>query len=282
MSENIDQLILEFVKQSESKFPSIFIDYYFCGSRVDKSSNKNSDLDIILVINKDISKEIQDSFGMFLDKFNTYPVIETCTLDTRDLVDLPAWAKFAKHIYGKDSFKNIPLESLEDSKKRFIHGVYRFLYIFLRDSKNQLVYPLSLPDENKDFYGYKINQTEYGLSTKRFVSATARICGALLSLKYDYQPKSKKDSIESYAKLSQCKFTTYVLDCYQKLSKDWDYKVPKDKESLKVFYELLKVYNQFENHFLEEIKLYMIDLSNINCEDVWFKNCKKMIYLYKV
>ncbi|MCJ8347495.1 hypothetical protein MJH12_18295, partial [bacterium] len=250
-------LVNKFIKQSETQFPNIFIDYYFCGSRMDDSSNQHSDLDMILVINRDIDQTIQTKFAEFLDDFNTYPEIETITLDTRELKDLPAWAKNAQHMHGVHSFQEIPLESMEDAKHRFIHGVYRFLYIFLRRSDKSLSYPLSLPNKEAEFYGYHLAQSDFGLSTKRFVSCTARICGALLSLNHNYQPKSKKDSIFTFLKLAKSEHHDFVTNCYQKLSIDWNYEVPKDPKDLTHLHEILIQFHQFENYFLEEIQDYM-------------------------
>lgn len=279
MNSQESQLIQLFIDSTEQRFPNIFIDYYFCGSRLDDSSNQNSDLDLILVINKDIDLEIQKSFGIFLDDFNTYPVIETCTFDLRDLGTLPAWAKNAKHMHGLNSFENVPLESIDQSRHRFIHGVYRFMYIFLRTSELKLQFPLSLPDENSEFFGYTVQQTEFGYSLKRFVSATARICGALLALQYNYQAISKKDSIEKYALKSECEFSDFVIKCYQTISSKWDYNLPTNDEDLIKLHELLKQFNHFENYFLEQVSEYMQIHRDAKCLDRWFIKCEDMIEL---
>ncbi|MCO4780874.1 MAG: hypothetical protein KC646_01015 [Candidatus Cloacimonetes bacterium] len=279
MNSQESQLIESFVESSEKDFENIFVDYYFCGSRLDDSSNQNSDLDLILVVDKDVDIEIQKAFGDFLNDFNTYPIIETCTFDLRDLETLPAWAKNAKHIHGVDSFQNIPLESIEQSRHRFIHGVYRFLYIFLRDSAEQLQYPLPLPDKNSEFYGYTIQQTDFGFSLKRFVSATARICGALLALHHDYQAVSKKDSILQYAEKSEDGFSEFVLHCYSTISKKWDYNLPTDRSDLTKLHLLLRDFNLFENYFLVQVSQYMQSQRDLKLQDSWFIKCEEMIKL---
>jgi hypothetical protein len=257
-----------------------FSGYYLCGSQLDNSANKNSDIDLILVVDKDVSEADQKCFDILYEKLYALhiPPIGIQVTDVRNVQTLPAYAKTAKLIYGKDLFSAIPLEEPEQTLKTYIHGSYRFIYMFLRKAEVALSYPVDIPDCADELLGYQLEKKSYGVCVKMLVSAVARISGALLVQKTAFQPRSKRECIEKYAELTGGEFSAFVSDVYKTLAREWQYKLPGNIESVTKFKNILKRFNDFENHFLQQIRAYMLQQSEQDAE--WYKSCNSMIKLF--
>jgi len=113
-SMEISELI-KIIEITEQRCPNIFAAYYLCGSQLDRSANKNSDVDLIMVVNKDIPDGDKKVFDQVYQEYYVthHPQIGILVIDVRHKSDLPVYAKEAQHLFGSDPFNSIPIEKVE-------------------------------------------------------------------------------------------------------------------------------------------------------------------------
>lgn len=270
------------IEETEEECPGLFLAYYLCGSQLDDTANRLSDIDLILVPQEPVPTELKAKFNSVYERVYKVhePEIGILVLELSSLTDLPAYSKFAQHLHGVDCFQDIPLQSLDKTIQSYIHGSFRFLKLFLRDEKEVLKFPLEIPCENDVTLGYRFPKLESGFNCKRLVSAIARMSGAILALKLEKQPASKKECVGLYGREADLPYSGFVRNSFQTMHSDWEYLVIED--SLMEFQKILLEFNSFENMYLREIYPYLQKLESKGCSENWFEWCKSAIDLEKL
>lgn len=281
MKKNIESIVKKFIDLCNEKFPSMFSAYYVCGSQMDNSANKNSDIDLILITEVKAENQLITDFKNFLSSFNQEykTLMGPAIFELEDLTTMPAFLKQSVFIQGQDHFKNIPLQPIEYTIKRFIQGGFKFISIFLRLADTALTYPIEFVDKKSEFLGYTLSEEDYGTSTKRISNAIARFCGALISLQWGERPTTKRNSIETYTNLSSCSFKNWVRDTFDLLVNQWEYELPSSQEDLNKLNEILVQFNKFENYFLERVTPFILEQISKDEDKTWLATCQNYIDL---
>ena len=281
IDNRIQDIINAFIDTVDAQFPGLFIDYYLCGSQMDQTANDNSDIDLILVTEKSVAKEVEDAYGEIYKTFNRNNSLQIGAMvhELTDLKNLMAYEKSALHLKGENCFRNIPLYDIDSTIKQYIFGSLKFIGMFLRDRNSELHLPVALPDPEAEteFYGYRFPDESFGPCCKRIVSAIARFCGALIALKWNKHPVSKRESIKVFAQLSSSRFVHWVVEVTELMSKEWNYLLPVNIEDKARFLEILRTFNDFENYFLEQVTPYINSCLEDDNGKEWVKECNTLV-----
>lgn len=281
--EKIDNIIRGFITRCESSFPDKVLGYYLVGSQLDNTENENSDIDLIVVFANGSTKKDKEKFSHLLDHVNSLNSIEIgCYVQDKEYFDagLPLYLKAASLLYGSHVFADIPLFPIDTIARKWITGAF-FLIQRLHGVETGLKYPLNYPDNGSDYYGYHFVEKDGAITTKRMVSTVARMAGAILALKAERHPKSKRDSILLYKSHIGGLWADYVESVYLKMNQSWHYNIPYLPEERAEFQGLCRQLLGFENYFLKLCR--PIIMEDLHHQDIhrrnWAEDCLARIML---
>jgi predicted nucleotidyltransferase len=202
--QRIDDILLGTLGLLDAMLPGRMRGAYLTGSLVDGTATDGSDIDVLIVLKGTMSEDDEAVFrrirldgsrlaGRFLD---VAPDSEAALFtEGRPL----AKAATFDLIWGEETKDRWAIESVEASLHHPMRGSYFYLGHF-RGSTGPLVYPLSYPDPNGEFFGYErrgYHDLDGWISagTKAFIGGMTLAASVIVAIRAGELPATLRQSL---------------------------------------------------------------------------------------
>lgn len=261
-NQRVDNILRGVIGIFETIFPNRIRGYYLVGSYADGTAVSTSDIDMKILfknrfrdnIERKNSQQICDyCFGLISPIAGDVTARDEETAFSSSTLRLRIKAG-SLLLYGEDIRDKISLPPLGQNLRDVMFRACVFCFTDrLRPNLKARVYPLGYPDPSDEFYGYT-----YKGGTTVFVSLLSAIATAIVSSKAKKYVLTKNDSLKLYKKYINDEWTTLLEVAFEKIRRQWEYQIPKNKDERRQLREICGQTLAFENHFLIIYKDFLL------------------------
>ena len=254
-------------------FPERIRATYIQGSHADETQIETSDIDLLIVFKggfQDDERHRAESLVQQYSAENTFE-LDIELVDEKSLVEgvSPTFKYGSRLIAGEDIRDKFPLVSLKAwTRDRMHSSLWRTAHLFNRSGS--VVYPLTYPDSQGEFYGYDARLLR--LPDGRKVHCTRdliRLVGwsatAILAYKAGVYVARKSECHMLYKAHFDDEWGQLLQDIYELCRGKWNYLIPEDEDERSILRSICERTLGFENHFLRIYKEFVIE--ELNGED---------------
>jgi hypothetical protein len=257
----VDAILRGTIGILEMVFPQRIRAYYLAGSYVDGSYIPASDLDVVPVFKAQMLEGEEAIYWQVIHNLNLLSPIHLgfglrneADSFTQGGVGIKIGSEL---LYGEDIRDSIPLWSL-DYYLQYMIGAHLGMMLSFRGNTAPLVFPLSYPDPDDEFYGYVQSGDEPGKpETSALFGHVMVMASTLVTLKTGAYNASKSRSHTFYSQHIKDKWNSLLDAFYEPCKLTWHYRIPPDADDRQILRTLCGQIPAFENHFLEQIKPYL-------------------------
>lgn len=254
----VEKICQSTIEQVRSILDIDIISVFLKGSYANDYAIPTSDIDLLFVLEEELSKEKQiELFQKFPEGNLDLGFISLGKLKELGSVDLQTHARF---LFGKNIQNDISRpKDLDEYIYKSMHGSFLFME---RTRKNKPYhYPLEFPKPEDEFKGYAWRRLNIkGIETasiKEMVVLTGWMASSLITWKGRIFVPSKKECPGLFEKIiggevadSFAKITHYCRNIFH-------YKIPSAKEDRRLVRDLCDDVLKIENYFLKEYLEYL-------------------------
>jgi hypothetical protein len=164
-------------------------------------------------------------------------------------------------LYGEDIRDQIPVPSVNDWVQWAMSAPQASLMV--TRSTKALIFPLSQPDPEAEFYGYD-RQTIPGAdgidrpSSKWLVATVGWIATALVARQTEQYVGSKGEIVQLYKTQIQDQWTGLVEQVYEQCRNHWNYLIPNEEADRQRLRSLCQAALDFSNHYMMEYRDFVL------------------------
>jgi hypothetical protein len=249
----------------EMVFPGRIGGYYLVGSYADGTYVPASDLDIVPIFKGNTTSEEETTYWEIihhLDLISPIPLGFGLRNEEQSFTQGGVGIKIGSQLlYGEDVRDKIPLWSL-DYYLQYMIGAILDSLLWFRGNTRPLKFPLDYPNPEGEFYGYdqpaKSDDITSEPGTSSMFGEIMVLASMLVTLKTGEYNAHKSRSYAFYRQHINDEWSDFLETLYEKCKKAWHYRIPVEPPERQTLRELCGHALAFENHFLEQIKPYLL------------------------
>jgi len=266
----IDTLLCGAIGVFEAAFPGRILGYYLFGSHADGSAVANSDIDVFVVFQGDFADATEERRARQLwhacaqlspVPMDLVPFAEQTLLNEGHFRLKDASLLLA----GADIRARMPTLSL-DTYLRVYSGAPCANFGGVLRRADTLVFPLSYPDVDSEFFGYDYadpREVSPGVrSIKGLVNSVCWSASILVTFATGRMIDTKAESVRAYRAVIGDRWTSLVETLYAHGKGTWGYRVPDDRIDRALLRDLCRETLPFENHYLTAYRAYLLEHLN--------------------
>lgn len=271
-NERTNPVLRATIGMFEQVFPGQIRACYIEGSYADQSAVSTSDIDLVIVLKGDASRDLAQAEELAQHCCALSAVeLDIDVADEHTLTDgVPPYFKMGSMlIYGEDIRDRLPLVSLPQwTRDRMHSSLWRTVHLCNRPAT--IRYPLNYPDPSGEFYGYDrrklrlIDGKEVNC-TRDLIRLTGWSATALLAYRAGRYVTRKSECHRAYQENFQDEWGQLLQDIYFYCRGKWHYLLPMDPDERLKLREICARTLAFENFFLLVYKEFL--LSELQAED---------------
>jgi predicted nucleotidyltransferase len=264
--QQVDGIIRGLIGIFEAAFPGRVRAYYLAGSYADSSAVPSSDIDIRVVFKDDFKadevarvRRVRDDCKLLSPvDIDLPPLSEGRLLRDADWVHEAVSIKLTSvFLYGEDIRESLQLPSIEQHTRNITAAPIQF---FARVHGGlPLVFPLTYPKSEGDFYGYEEVDQAGERNTKMLVHIVGFAASCILALRAGQIVAKKSDWLESYKRSIGDEWTAFLETLYTNGKIAWRYRIPESHFERQILRDLCKKALDFENYYLALYRDYLLD-----------------------
>lgn len=265
--QKVDEILRGIVGIFETVFPSRIQGHYLCGSYIDGSAVPAlSDLDVCIVFKDKLEDSEREKFQQILTHLSRIrPMLlnlESFGEQQLFMNGTVALKVASLVIYGEDIRDKIPMQPIEAFVREILDSFYCLLS-WTRRHQDILMFPLSYPDPEGEFYGYDHEKRSPFYLTKIHTTQVLAglVCAAgtgIIALTAQKYVAKKRDCARVYKACINDEWTEFLEDICETCFNEWKYLIPEDQAGRRKIRELCEKTLAFENHFLTICKDYLL------------------------
>ncbi|MGH2442364.1 MAG: hypothetical protein ACRDFX_04280 [Chloroflexota bacterium] len=252
----------------ESAFPHRIRSYYLHGSRADHTDIVTSDVDLDIVVCGSFRDETEQAA---INTLAATLVRDSTTELDLDIIDEESLAAGANPMlklgsvlaYGEDILPRIPMVSIHAWARERMHAAY-YLAIVVFHRPTPVRYPLSLPNETSEFFGYAdrpivLSDGTGPPGTRDLIRVTGWMASALIAHHAGQYVPRKQDCHRLYREHIDDEWSDLIEELYVFCRGEWNYLLPTDQDQRRRLRDLCRRTLDFENHFLGCYKRFLLE-----------------------
>ncbi|MBV9282913.1 MAG: hypothetical protein JOZ41_22800 [Chloroflexi bacterium] len=255
------------IETFEEAFPNRVRGYYVHGSVADDTGLETSDLDLDVVVKRDLGDAAERA--RFAETARA--VAARCDLEldieVTDEASLlagaePTFKLGSWLVYGEDIRPQVPLIPLEDwGRERMYRGYFLLVRVFNRPSPVR--YPVGFPDPDAEFFGYTERRVRTAdgssvPSTRDLVRVTGWLAKALVAHEGKRYVARKRDCHRLYRERFGDEWASLLEEIYTSCRGRWCYLIPTGPGERNHLRTICRRTLAFENHFLTRFKPFIL------------------------
>lgn len=279
-NEKINKIISALLYLYDQIIPDKVLSIYIIGSYANKTSIKNSDLDMTVVLNENADKNDLRNMDKFTDNLNyissvpldiSYYTLSELKDENKNLAINVLIKNGSYHIFGKDIKDEINFPNKEKYLRMCINRALYFIsrvrneyynngsftYINMEDVINKKIENLDFPDKTQKFFGYTARTIEDSDGneipiTKELILINSLIATTRLAEKGVYVG-DKDSSLTKYKEVINDQWTENIEATYSFCREKYNYLIPEEESEQEKLIEICKKTLELENYFLQYI-----------------------------
>lgn len=260
-----DAVIRGVIGVLELVFPGRIGGYYLVGSYADGTYVPASDLDVVPIFKGSMTSDEETTYWEVIHHLDLISPIHLgfgLRNEEQSFTQGGVGIKIGSQLlYGDDVRDKIPLWSLDYYLQYMIGAILNSMLSF-RGNTRPLKFPLVYPDPVGEFHGYdQPTKSDNGTSepgTSALFGQIMVLASMLVTLKTGKYNADKSRSYLFYRQHINDEWSDFLETVYEKCKKTWHYRIPVEAPEREALRELCRHVLAFENHFLKQIKPYLL------------------------
>ncbi len=264
-NKDINRIITNVVSVFQKIFTEFNHSYYLVGSSIENTRTRQSDVDIVITFKTKVGKEEENLVRKVLSSINQ---TESLRIDIRilyidnHLLSIPPNIKAGKLLYGQDMLKDIPVQSIENTRRGSIRQTF-FLQKILRRNNPLLSFPLSYPTPHGEFFGYEKmgilkKDSSFSSGFRTLISMASMMSTSMITMKIQKAPLNKRESFTLHKEFINNQWSNLLIDLYDICVIKHHYEIPENYTDRKKISFYCKNILVIENNFLDESRKYLL------------------------
>ncbi|GLV54154.1 hypothetical protein KDH_10030 [Dictyobacter sp. S3.2.2.5] len=266
---SIDRVLSQIVERYEMQFPGRIRACYLTGSYAEGNAVEWSDIDVYVLFKDAFVSEEEAAQAEQLER--AFASLTPRRLDLHAGSEqsqdrLPGFLRAAVKqtsvlLYGEDTREHMSLPGREEYTRDAAGTALQFLLWLHQVEK--VTYPLAYPDPDGAFFGYDQLQSDRadirpGPGIRMLVETACRMGTALLAFKTDCSVSTKRESVQTYRKLINDEWASFLEAMFEKGKLFWSYNLPENEGERAELRVLCERMLPFENHYLRAHRAYLL------------------------